>query len=168
MTPTPGSPQENHQRPNEAVLTPQPGGHDIPSAINSPHRPTGARSTARTQRPGKASAHLPAATYTPGVCRIGYSQNSLGEAVAYQRTATVITLAGNRKPANADRVTGAGRRRVENLTAILATRNRRTQQRPSKFVLCEPLVRQRHFLSCVEGAGARRVPDEWFMFVASR
>jgi len=30
--------RENHQRPNEAVLTPS-GGHDIPAAINSPgHR----------------------------------------------------------------------------------------------------------------------------------
>src|SRR6185437_9799072 len=30
--------RENHQRPNEAVLTPK-GGHDIPPAINSPgHR----------------------------------------------------------------------------------------------------------------------------------
>jgi hypothetical protein len=32
------SQRENHQRPNETVLTP-PGGHDIPEAINSPgHR----------------------------------------------------------------------------------------------------------------------------------
>ena len=38
-SPRAGSQRENHQRPNEAVLTPTPGGHDIPSAINSPgHR----------------------------------------------------------------------------------------------------------------------------------
>ena len=31
--------RENHQRPNEPVLTPHTGGHDIPAAINSPgHR----------------------------------------------------------------------------------------------------------------------------------
>ena len=56
---TTGSQEENHQRPNEAVLTPQPGGHDIPSAINSPHRPAGARSLRRTPRPGGKSAHQP-------------------------------------------------------------------------------------------------------------
>ncbi|MFG1682586.1 hypothetical protein ACGFNP_20640 [Nonomuraea sp. NPDC049269] len=70
--------RKNHQRPNEAVLTPQAGGHDIPSAINSPGRPAGARSFIRTRRPGITSAHLPAATTHPGVCRMAYSQNSLG------------------------------------------------------------------------------------------
>jgi len=39
-TPSSGSLRENHRRPNQAVLTPQQDGHDIPAAINSPGRPT--------------------------------------------------------------------------------------------------------------------------------
>src|SRR5207344_276714 len=56
--------RENHQRPNEPVLTPSGGGHDIPAAINSPGQPAGARSVFRDPegRPGRDSAHLPAAT----------------------------------------------------------------------------------------------------------
>jgi hypothetical protein len=57
-----GSARENHQRPNEAVLTPPTRGHDIPSAIHPPNRPAEARSGNRTQRPGTTSAHPPAAT----------------------------------------------------------------------------------------------------------
>ncbi len=56
------SPRENHQRPHEPVLTPHHSGHDIPSAINSPDPPAGARSVLRTQRPGEQSAHPPTAT----------------------------------------------------------------------------------------------------------
>src|SRR5207249_2436671 len=80
-------------------LTPQPGGHDIPSAINSPHRPARARSFIRTRRPGATSAHQLAATYPPGVCRMAHPQNSLG-------------LPGVRPPP--DRV----RRRVRRLGAL--------------------------------------------------
>jgi hypothetical protein len=43
----------------------------------------------------------------------------------------VITSAGNRKPANADRDTGSGRRRDESLTGPSGPiHNRRTQQSP--------------------------------------
>ena len=47
---TASSLRENHQRPNDSVLTPHTGGHDIPSAINSPGQPAGARSFDRTPR----------------------------------------------------------------------------------------------------------------------
>jgi hypothetical protein len=60
--------RENHQRPNEAVLTPG-GGHDIPAAINSPGYPAGARSVGSAASPGDNSAHLPAATRYR-VCRM--------------------------------------------------------------------------------------------------
>jgi hypothetical protein len=60
--------RENHRRPNQAVLTPHAGGHDIPAAINSPDRPAEARSVCRTRRPGGRSAHPPAAT-RHRVCR---------------------------------------------------------------------------------------------------
>ena len=43
------SQRENHQRPNQAVLTPTSNGHDIPAAINSPDQPARARSLVRTQ-----------------------------------------------------------------------------------------------------------------------
>ncbi len=54
------SQRENSQRPNQAVLTPPAGGHDIPAAINSPGLPAGALSFVRTRSPGGKSAHLPA------------------------------------------------------------------------------------------------------------
>jgi len=61
--------RENHQRPNETVLTPSADGHDIPAAINSPGQPAGARSFSRAHGPGGKSAHLPAAT-RHRVCRM--------------------------------------------------------------------------------------------------
>ena len=50
--------RENHQRPNDSVLTPHTGGHDIPSAINSPGQPAGARSFDRTPPEGIQEARV--------------------------------------------------------------------------------------------------------------
>jgi hypothetical protein len=61
--------RENHQRPNDTVLTPDAGGYDIPAAINSPGQPAGARSFTRAQGPEVESAHLPVAT-RHRVCRM--------------------------------------------------------------------------------------------------
>src|ERR1019366_9136698 len=75
--------RENHQRPNDTVLTPHEGGHDIPAAINSPGQPAGARSFTRAQGPEVKSAHPPAAT-RHRVCRM----------------ADPLTLIRNRRPAS--------------------------------------------------------------------
>jgi hypothetical protein len=55
------SQRENHQRPNEPVITPHHSGRDIPSTINSPDSPAGTRSVNRTPGPVPRSAHLPVA-----------------------------------------------------------------------------------------------------------
>jgi len=46
----------------------------------------------------------------------------------YERTATTITSAGNRKPANAERDAGRGRRRVESLTVTSGQIHNRLMQ----------------------------------------
>jgi uncharacterized protein YPO0396 len=74
-------PAGESQRPNEAVLTPVTGGHDIPVAISSPGRPTGARSFSRTRGPGSVSAHLSAGCHAR-VCLKQTRYLSLGSLMA--------------------------------------------------------------------------------------
>jgi len=62
---------ENYQRPNEPVLTPHQGGHDIPSAnqLIPARKNRQGHAFVRTKRPGDQSAHPPAATRTESAGR---------------------------------------------------------------------------------------------------
>ncbi len=59
-----GSLRESYRNLMIKCSHPKCSGHDIPSAVWSPDHQAGARSAARTQRPGPRSAHPPAATGT--------------------------------------------------------------------------------------------------------